>query len=298
MSNQNDNHSNVDGEVRLSTKDRFFKWIGIITVFVIVIYSSYFAYNSFFNISSKETLATSNTSNAILDLTFKSSGGSSGLGTNALKYRKNGQEKEYVFEGSGGVVLIAINNDSNKQVAIPTRINASLGLSSASQPYWVDIYDFDFEKERLVIASNKYPRYYQTVYIPKMNEKLQGQEMATNTKAQQAIRKIIEMANEVVAGKFVPDESHQLVQRRLLPDLEVIEHYVQDGYIMGVVKNNTSKKYDYVEVDINLYDGNNNQVGNTMTNVTNLEPGGRWKFKAVVMKDNVSEYSIQKVVGR
>ncbi|MGE5590998.1 MAG: FxLYD domain-containing protein [Bacillota bacterium] len=68
------------------------------------------------------------------------------------------------------------------------------------------------------------------------------------------------------------------------PNLEVVEtNTVSEDfmrYVTGTVKNNSNKKYSYAQVEINLYDKDGNQVGSTLANINNLEPGGTWKFKA------------------
>ena len=83
--------------------------------------------------------------------------------------------------------------------------------------------------------------------------------------------------------------------------LEVLEHSVKNDaytrYIVGTVKNNSSREYSYVQVEINLYDDEGNQVGSTMDNTNNLEPGGTWKFKAIVLEDSATEYKIKDVSG-
>lgn len=55
----------------------------------------------------------------------------------------------------------------------------------------------------------------------------------------------------------------------------------------GVVllANHTAKQYSYVQVEFNLYDSAGNQLGSTMANVNNLEPGGTWKFDAPTLYD-------------
>ena len=63
-------------------------------------------------------------------------------------------------------------------------------------------------------------------------------------------------------------------------------------YVSGVIKNNTNKKYSYVQVEINLYDGSGAQVGSTLDNINNLEPGGTWKFKAIVIEDEATEAKV------
>jgi hypothetical protein len=55
-------------------------------------------------------------------------------------------------------------------------------------------------------------------------------------------------------------------------------------YITGIIENKSNKTYSYVQVEFNLYDENDFQVGSTIANVNNLEPNGKWKFKAVIME--------------
>lgn len=84
-------------------------------------------------------------------------------------------------------------------------------------------------------------------------------------------------------------------------DLEVTEtHTESDGfvqYVAGTVKNNTSRTYGYVQVEINLYDESGAQVGSTLDNTNNLEPGGTWKFRAPVFENGVKSYKIKNVTG-
>lgn len=85
------------------------------------------------------------------------------------------------------------------------------------------------------------------------------------------------------------------------PALEVVEvHQEGDGYVQyaaGTVKNNSNRKYGYVQVEINLYDGEGNQVGSTLANANNLEPGATWKFRAPVFEDNVKQFKVVDVTG-
>lgn len=85
------------------------------------------------------------------------------------------------------------------------------------------------------------------------------------------------------------------------PNLEVVEtstvseQFVR--YVTGTVKNNSSKKYSYAQVEINLYDKDGNQVGSTLANVNNLEPGGTWKFKAPILEDAATSFKVKDVTG-
>lgn len=85
------------------------------------------------------------------------------------------------------------------------------------------------------------------------------------------------------------------------PDLELLEaKAISDGYatyIVGKVRNNTSRKYSYVQVEINLYDGDGNLLGSTVDNVNNLEPGAVWRFKAPVFYDQAKKFKIMNITG-
>jgi len=85
-----------------------------------------------------------------------------------------------------------------------------------------------------------------------------------------------------------------------VPNLEVIEHSTESDsfttYIVGKVKNNTDKQYTYVQVELNLYDAEGSQVGSTIDNTNNLEPGGTWKFKAAALEEFTS-YKIKDITG-
>jgi len=51
--------------------------------------------------------------------------------------------------------------------------------------------------------------------------------------------------------------------------------------IVGLIRNNTSREYTYVQVNFTVYDQEGNQVGSAFANLNGLEPRGTWKFKAV-----------------
>lgn len=67
--------------------------------------------------------------------------------------------------------------------------------------------------------------------------------------------------------------------------------------VVGTVKNTATKTYGYVQVSINLYDSAGKQVGSTMANVNNLEPGVSWDFEAVIIEDNVTTFKVMDVTG-
>jgi len=68
-------------------------------------------------------------------------------------------------------------------------------------------------------------------------------------------------------------------------------------YIVGRIQNTGKKTYSYVQVTINLYDDSGAQVGSTLDNINNLEPGGIWKFKAMWLEDDATKYKIKEITG-
>jgi hypothetical protein len=87
-------------------------------------------------------------------------------------------------------------------------------------------------------------------------------------------------------------------------DLQLIESHIEPdqygvyNYVIGTVKNNNAgKTYGYVQVTINLYDKSGAQVGSTLANVNNLEPGGVWKFKAPIFEKDATNYKIKEITG-
>jgi len=56
-------------------------------------------------------------------------------------------------------------------------------------------------------------------------------------------------------------------------------------YISGIVRNNSDHSYGYVQITVPLYDADGNQVGSALDNINDLNPGGTWKFKAIVLEE-------------
>ena len=83
------------------------------------------------------------------------------------------------------------------------------------------------------------------------------------------------------------------------PDLEILEvsseadQYTR--YVVGKLRNNTDRTFNYVQVEISLYDDEGNVVGTTFDNVTNLEPGQVWKFKAIILEDSAKRFKVSDI---
>ena len=84
------------------------------------------------------------------------------------------------------------------------------------------------------------------------------------------------------------------------PDLEMIEDSVSNGelapYIVGTVKNNTDKKFLYVQIEFVLYDVNGVEIGNALDDTSDLGPNGTWNFEAEAL-GGFSTYKIKNITG-
>ena len=67
--------------------------------------------------------------------------------------------------------------------------------------------------------------------------------------------------------------------------------------IVGVVKNNTDKEYDYLQISFTLYDAQGNVIDTAFANVNNIKPGGTWKFEAMFFEENVASWELDEITG-
>lgn len=69
-------------------------------------------------------------------------------------------------------------------------------------------------------------------------------------------------------------------------DLEAVitdGYYVEEDksyYVEGILKNNTNKDYEYIQLTFYVYDSENNILGEVVCNLQILEGNGSWRFKA------------------
>ena len=103
------------------------------------------------------------------------------------------------------------------------------------------------------------------------------------------------------ASEYPTEEAPLLPHSSTAPDLEVLEAKPQTEeygrYIIGTVQNHSAFTYSYVQIDFNLYDKSGAQVGSAFANVNNLEPGKKWKFKAILADDNAATFKVKGVSG-
>ncbi len=96
-----------------------------------------------------------------------------------------------------------------------------------------------------------------------------------------------------------PSQPKQAPEKR--PDLELLEASstadAYTRYVVGKIRNNTNRTYSYIQVEINLYDKNGNQVGSTLANVNNLEPGAVWSFKAPILEEEAAQFKVAGITG-
>ena len=72
---------------------------------------------------------------------------------------------------------------------------------------------------------------------------------------------------------------------------------VQNGAVVGKVKNISNTEYVNVFIEFNVYDASKNQVGTLASQVRNLKPGNVWSFSLPIYIQNVASYELQSVTG-
>jgi hypothetical protein len=86
------------------------------------------------------------------------------------------------------------------------------------------------------------------------------------------------------------------------PDLQLLGwRTVRGEYtskIVGKVKNNTGKKYRYVQIEFNLLNKKGEVVGSTLDNMTNLGASKVWSFNAPILHDDADTVEVQGITGR
>lgn len=71
----------------------------------------------------------------------------------------------------------------------------------------------------------------------------------------------------------------------------------QLGSITGTITNNSDHSFNYLQVEINLYDSSGSQIGSSIDNISNLEPHRSWNFSAIITVKHVDSYKIVKING-
>jgi hypothetical protein len=67
--------------------------------------------------------------------------------------------------------------------------------------------------------------------------------------------------------------------------------------ITGVATNITDRTLSYAQIEFNIYDKYNTQVGSTMTNINNFEPHSKWEFEAPVIEETASTTKLKKITS-
>lgn len=77
-------------------------------------------------------------------------------------------------------------------------------------------------------------------------------------------------------------------------------HYSRDEFslqIMGTIVNRRGRELKYAQVTFKLFDKDGGQVGTAIANINDLEPGGKWNFKAVGIGRDFSSCKVSDLSG-
>lgn len=149
--------------------------------------------------------------NEVIDVSFQSGGGNSGIGKIVIRFKKNGVIRQTSFEGKSPKVF---EKNGEKLLVLSESLYANWAGSRAYMPHWDDIYRFDVATEDLIIVSQNYPEYYRDNYIPFMNSRIGGAASDTIT-GRKVYSALIKAADELISGIFIPDKEHRLINDRV-----------------------------------------------------------------------------------
>lgn len=73
---------------------------------------------------------------------------------------------------------------------------------------------------------------------------------------------------------------------------------MQNGYIVGKVKNMSNKTFKSASIVFDLYDGSKNRIGSVAADIRNLKPGDVWSFQvSPYLYQATASYELEKVEG-
>jgi hypothetical protein len=77
-----------------------------------------------------------------------------------------------------------------------------------------------------------------------------------------------------------------------------VERKSYNLYFVGIIRNNTDRRYDYVRITFSLYDKDGNKMGYTSASIHGLNPGESWKFVAPATAVILAPYfMVDEIVG-
>ena len=110
-----------------------------------------------------------------------------------------------------------------------------------------------------------------------------------------------EVITKPTASGSLGSQNSETISEAKKPNLELIESVAsKDSFtttIAGTIKNNTNRKYDYVQVSFSLYDASGAQIGTAFANLNSLEPGGTWRFEAMGFTNKTTKYKLAEITG-
>lgn len=103
--------------------------------------------------------------------------------------------------------------------------------------------------------------------------------------------------NETVTP--IPEETENVYFRDgdfVMLEEPTVESNSISSYIVGSVKNDSDKAKGYAQITISLYDEDGAVVGSAYDNISNIDAGGVWKFKALALEDFAS-WKVVEITG-
>ncbi len=123
---------------------------------------------------------------------------------------------------------------------------------------------------------------------------------AASDAKQQADAAKMEADQEANAQQAVAEEAQ--AKQDALNELTLVSYKWQDDdqfsrSLVGTLRNDSTRKIDFVQISFNLFDGDGNTVGTAEDTISELDPGATWKFKADVIGDAAVRARLDEIRG-
>lgn len=91
-----------------------------------------------------------------------------------------------------------------------------------------------------------------------------------------------------VTSRPDPASQVQMLDWTFETDIVNVDPLIYNEIIQGDAVNNSDRTLSYAQVEFNLYDSSDRQIGVALANVSNWEPGSTWHFEALVMEESAT----------
>ena len=111
---------------------------------------------------------------------------------------------------------------------------------------------------------------------------------AVNEVVEEVDNSLVEMEEEAQNEQAVLDEIFKNAPEPKIED---------DGYMKNVIytfENKSDLDFDYIQLDLDVYDGNNVKLGTNMTNITDVKAGETFQMSVLLYQEGADHFEVNK----